>query len=236
MTEIGLSESERLADLPAAEILRWAWEQFPAGTLAVSSSFQTQSVPLLHLIATTVPELPVLFVDTGYHFPETLHFRDRLVSDWGLRLRVLRAAPESALETRQPLYLTNPDLCCEIRKVQPVQQAMTEYRGWISGIRRDQSATRAEARVIEAALGGLVRIHPLLAWTHADVTRYMAEHQLPAHPLRARGYTSIGCLPCTRPPIVGGDLRSGRWQGQGKTECGLHTTLRGSPKGTTSDE
>ena len=220
----------RLAEISACELLRWGRDRFPDGTVAVSSSFQTQSVPLLHLVAATAPELPVLFVDTGYHFPETLRFRDQLAEEFGLNLRVLKITAESGVRSVEAPYRTNPDLCCEVRKVQPVQQAMREYRGWISGIRRDQSSTRAAAQVVEESDRGLVRIHPLLEWTHADIMRHIRKYNLPSHPLTARGYTSIGCLPCTRLPTVPDDPRSGRWQGHTKTECGLHTKLRGSTR------
>lgn len=221
-----------LQHAPPQTILEWAAARFP-GEIAVSSSFQTQGVPLLHIIATRVPDLPVLFVDTGYHFPETIAFRDHLVKQWNLNLVVLKGDPSHGSETGQggqPLYLTDPDLCCEIRKVVPVREAMRRYRAWISGIRRDQSSVRAQAEVVEVSAEGRMRIHPMLEWTQADVDRYMAEHDLPRHPLTDRGYTSIGCAPCTCPPLRGADPRSGRWQGTGKTECGLHTHLRDLPK------
>ena len=208
------------------EVLRWAWQTFPGG-IAVSSSFQTQSVPLLHMIASTVPQLPVLFLDTGYHFPETLAFRDRLARIWGLNLVVLKA--ESAMDESAaggPLYLSDPDMCCHLRKVVPMRQAIAGYRAWISGIRRDQAASRAAAGVVESLGEGRVRIHPMLHWSHSEVQHYIVANGLPEHPLGALGYTSIGCAPCTRPPDPGGDPRSGRWAGSGKTECGLHTTLR----------
>jgi phosphoadenosine phosphosulfate reductase len=185
------------------------------------------------MIATIVPDLPVLFVDTGYHFPETIAFRDQLVDMWNLAVVVLKndaAFGAESMQNGQPLYLTNPDLCCEIRKVTPMRKAMHRYQAWISGIRRDQSNARAQADVIEVTTEGRTRIHPLLEWTQADVDRYMILHDLPKHPLMERGYTSIGCAPCTCPPLRGGDSRSGRWQGTGKTECGLHTHLRGVSK------
>jgi phosphoadenosine phosphosulfate reductase len=223
-----------LADASPQEILTWAASSF-YGDIAVSSSFQTQSVPLLHMIATTAPNLPILFIDTGYHFPETIAFRDHLARRWDLRLEILKANPilgDSAPPGGQPLYMTNPDLCCDTHKVAPLREAMRRYPVLVSGIRRDQSEVRAEAQVVEATGAERVRIHPLLDWTHADVARYAKTHNLPQHPLTVRGYTSIGCLPCTRPPAIGADLRSGRWQGTGKTECGLHTKLRDLSKGT----
>lgn len=217
-----------LAKAPTDEVLRWAVRTFP-DDIAMSSSFQTQSVPLLHMVAITVPQLPVLFLDTGYHFPETIAFRDHLVRIWDLNLVVLKgdAGPAEGLDSSgSPLYLTNPDMCCNLRKVVPMRQAVVAYRGWISGIRRDQAQSRANAQVVEAVAERRCRIHPMLDWTHDDVNHYIAAHELPEHPLSAIGYASIGCAPCTRPPLPGGDLRSGRWVGSGKTECGLHTILR----------
>jgi phosphoadenosine phosphosulfate reductase len=139
---------------------------------------------------------------------------------------------EASTSGGTPLYLTNPDLCCDLRKVAPMRAAMNRYRALVSGIRRDQSKVRAQARFLEETGFGLVRIHPLLDWTKDNVEHYLTKHDLPRHPLTSLGYTSIGCLPCTRPPAVGGDLRSGRWQDTGKTECGLHTKLRSLPQGS----
>lgn len=201
-----------------------------AGAVAVSSSFQTQSLPLLHLVSRLESPLDVIFIDTGFHFPETLAFRDQLVALLGLQVRVVRAEDAGIVEARAPLYRTNPDLCCQVHKVQPVLTAMKDYRAWVSGIRRDQTPTRAKVQPVEEGTDELIRIHPMLDWTHADIEAYIAANGLPRHPLEARGYTSIGCKPCTRPPVVGGDLRSGRWQGTGKTECGLHTCLRPATK------
>lgn len=212
----------------AVRTIRLAAQSF-YDLIAVSTSFQTQSLPLLHLISRHLSSAKVLFVDTGYHFPETLAFRNQVVEMLSLNLRVVRAdegATSDLNSAREPLYRTNPDLCCELNKIQPVRAAMGEYRAWISGIRRDQSAVRAQAREIEKTTEGITRIHPMLDWTQADIEAYIREHNLPRHPLDARGYTSIGCRPCTRPPLIGGDLRSGRWAGTGKTECGLHTQLR----------
>lgn len=212
------------------EVLKWALKAFP-DEIAMSSSFQSQSLPLLHIVANTLPQLPILFLDTGYHFPDTIAYRDHLTQIWDLNLVILRAEPgqdDSVHQGSRPLYLTNPDLCCSLHKVAPMRSAVARYRAWISGIRRDQAASRANARVVEVMEDRRIRIHPMLNWTQQDIQRYIEEHKLPEHPLSARGYTSIGCAPCTRPPLPGGDLRSGRWTGTGKTECGLHSTLRDS--------
>jgi phosphoadenosine phosphosulfate reductase len=219
---------ELFADQPPEEILQRAAAAFP-GKVALSSSFQTQSVPLLHLLSRFAPEIPVLFLDTGYHFPETLAFRDRLVREWGLRLEVLRAAMPLVEVTRRygpDLFRSDPDLCCEIHKVEPMRRAVRGLEAWISGIRRDQTAVRQNAQIVEAAPGGLMRIHPLLNWTERDVWSYMHRYDLPSHPLFEQGYESVGCAPCTAPVQIGDGARSGRWQGTNKAECGLHTDLR----------
>lgn len=210
------------------DVIRWAVSSF-GSAVAMSCSFQSQSLPLLHMVSAIAPRLPVIFLDTGYHFPETLAFRDRLVAEWGLNLQVARALPQAV--SRQPstteLYLRDPDRCCMINKVEPMQRAMQGLRAWISGIRRDQSDLRANVGVVEDGANGLIRVHPLAAWTGRDIWKYIHDHDLPEHPLVAKGYLSVGCAPCTRPAGPGGE-RAGRWQGTDKTECGLHTVLRPS--------
>lgn len=194
----------------------------------MSSSFQGQSLPLLHIVSRVAPRIPVIFLDTGFHFPETLAFRDRLVREWGLNLRVVRRTPEAGEDPRRyaRLHAVDPDLCCRLNKVEPMQRALAGQTAWLSGIRRDQSPARASVRVVETAADGLVRVHPMAAWTAADVWRYVHQHALPDHPLVARGYLSVGCAPCTTPVQLGGSERDGRWAGRQKTECGLHTDLR----------
>lgn len=232
----------KLSGAPPEEILAWASATF--GDLAMTSSFQTQSMPLLHIISKVTPGVPVLFLETGYHFPETLSFRDQVVDRLGLNLRVLRgdkSAEYAAQEGSRPLHGTDPDTCCHINKVAPLNAALASYAAWITGIRRDQSDDRSDAKVIEDA-GDIVRVHPMVDWTRDDVEAYIDEHNLPRHPLSDEGYKSIGCQPCTRPP-TGDDSRSGRWADSDKDECGLHTTLRstgqietGSADGDTTEE
>ncbi|MCD4687396.1 MAG: phosphoadenylyl-sulfate reductase [Anaerolineae bacterium] len=208
-----------------ARIITWAAKHYmPA--LAATSSFQTQSVALLHIISQVAPQTPVLFLDTGYHFPETLAYRDQLMTGFGLTLRVVRPAIDQAEQMQQhgdALYRRDPDLCCHINKVEPLQRALRDLGAWISGIRRDQTANRATAEPIEVLPDGRVKINPLVAWTHKDLWRYINRHDLPAHPLFSQGYLSVGCAPCTQPVSAGQDERAGRWSGSGKTECGLHT-------------
>lgn len=208
------------------EIIRWAVETFWPD-IGMTSSFQTQSVPLLHMIAQVAPQLPVFFLDTGFHFSETLAFRDQLVQELGLNVQTL--TPEIGHETFQKtygyLYRTDPDLCCHINKVEPLQQAMRGLKAWISGIRRDQTAERRQVPIVSRQADGLYKIAPLATWSRKEVWQYLHDHNLPEHPLLRQGYLSIGCAPCTRPVGEGQDERAGRWAGQEKTECGLHLPL-----------
>ncbi|WP_456428588.1 phosphoadenylyl-sulfate reductase [Rhodocaloribacter sp.] len=215
-------------------ILGWAWRTF-GPEIAATSSFQTQSVPLLHMIARVAPEMPVFFLDTGFHFAETLAFRDRLRERFGLN--VVALTPEDGHEAFRrrhgDLYRRDPDLCCFINKVEPLERAMKGMRAWISGIRRDQTLHRAATPIVSLGPEGRVKVCPLAGWTRRDVWRYLHDHELPEHPLLKKGYLSIGCAPCTQPVADGADERAGRWAGREKTECGLHLTEK-RPMKTTS--
>ena len=209
------------------EIITWAVDTFWP-QVAMSSSFQTQSVPLLHMVSRINRNLLIFFIDTGYHFWETATFREKLASDW--QLNVLDLYRDSrwdvfAKQYTRTLPLDDPNLCCYLHKVMPLQKAMKDMLAWISGIRRDQTNTRANAKILELQSNGLLKINPMLNWTKADVQRYMEEHNLPSHPLLEKGYRSVGCAPCTVAIGAGDDDRAGRWQGHGKTECGLHTQM-----------
>jgi phosphoadenosine phosphosulfate reductase len=231
MLNFSQAELDRLASEMESQtpqqIVTWAVETF-SPQIAVSSSFQTQSVPLLHMVSRIDPEMLIFFLDTGFHFWETLIFREQLQRELGLRIQNLyvdRQWKNFLDRFGRNLYDQDPDLCCYLRKVQPMQKAMTTVRAWISGIRRDQTANRRSARILELERDGLVKINPLLNWTREDVRAYMKEHDLPAHPLLEKGYRSIGCKPCTRAVAQDEDERAGRWSGKGKTECGLHTEM-----------
>lgn len=225
------SEIRRLAEefenKSPQEILEWALNEY-GDDIAMSSSFQTQSMPLLHMATRIKPDLRVFFLDTGYHFWETLIFCVRVASDWNLNVVDLNRDSRWDVFVRQRLRnlpLDDPNLCCFIHKVQPMQKAVSGLRAWITGIRRDQTPERAGAKILELQDDGLLKVNPLLNWTKADVTHYIEEHHLPKHPLLDKGYRSIGCAPCT---IAIGDSdseRAGRWAGRGKTECGLHTEM-----------
>jgi phosphoadenosine phosphosulfate reductase len=226
----------RFATASPQAILTWAWETFGPEEVAASSSFQTQSVPLLHIIAQTRPQMPVLFIDTGFHFPETLAFRDRLQARWDLNIHVVRPAISKGELFRkygEGLYRHDPDLCCYINKVRPMQEALKSFRAWIAGVRRDQTKNRQGLEVVIRQTSDLLKIHPLLNWTEEQIAAYREAHELPVHPLYYQGYPSVGCAPCTRPVFSatatadGGDdndARAGRWAGSDKekTECGLH--------------
>lgn len=216
----------RLEISPPQEILSWAWDTF-GPKIAATSSFQTQSVPLLHIIAQSAPQLPVLFLDTGFHFPETLAFRDRLIREFGLNVKVLTAEMGYDEFRRQygELYRRVPDMCCYINKVEPLQRAMRGLDAWISGIRRDQTMNRGTTPIVARQADGVYKICPLAMWTRRDIWQYLHDHNLPEHPLLAQGYLSIGCAPCTQPIGEEEGERAGRWPSHGKTECGLHTIL-----------
>jgi phosphoadenosine phosphosulfate reductase len=219
--------SEEFETKTPQEIIQWAMDIFWP-QVAMSSSFQTQSVPLLHMVSQINRNLLIFFIDTGYHFWETAIFREQLASEWHLNVLDLYRDTRWDLYARQntrTLPLADPNLCCYIHKVQPMQKAMKDMLAWISGIRRDQTAVRAKAKILELQDDGLLKINPLLNWTKADVKRYMEENSLPSHPLLEKGYRSVGCAPCTVAIGLNDDERAGRWQGRGKTECGLHTDM-----------
>lgn len=222
-----LSLNERFERQSPDEILRWTWETF-GSKAAASSSFQPQGLPLLHLIARVCPEMPIIFLDTGFHFPETLTFRDEMTEHLKLNLVVVRPIIEqSELVARygQGLYRRDPDLCCYINKVEPMQRAVADLQAWVSGVRRDQTAHRQQLSILEPQATGLLKVHPILNWTKKEVWQYTDAYNLPSHPLFTQGYLSIGCAPCTRPVFSGEDEREGRWAGMNKTECGLHLDL-----------
>ena len=205
-------------------VLYWAWHEF-APDIAATSSFQTQSLPLLHMISTTVPALPVCFLDTGFHFSETLAFRDALMARFGIKVKTLTPVMGHMDFRRKhgDLYRSNPDLCCYLNKVEPWQRMKSGLTAWISGIRRDQTDPRRDTPIVSQTRDGKYKVCPLATWTEREIWRYINQHDLPVHPLFSQGYLSIGCAPCTAPVGDGEDARAGRWAGQRKTECGLHT-------------
>jgi phosphoadenosine phosphosulfate reductase len=198
---------------------------FP-GRIAIVSSFGADSAVLLHMVAEIDSTTPVLFIDTKLLLPETLVYRDEVVARLGLS-NVITIEPEPSLVAEEDpenfLWSSNPDRCCEIRKVLPLAQALRAYDAWISGRKRFQAHTRSNLALFEAE-GPRTKINPLADWTAAQIASYLKGHGLRPHPLVAKGYTSIGCIPCTSPVEPGEDARAGRWRGRGKIECGLHTS------------
>ncbi len=203
-----------------------AGELFP-GRAALVSSFGADSAVLLHIVAEVDRDLPVVFLDTGRLFAETLEYRTQLTTMLGLGdVRTVTPDPErlAGSDPHRALWMTNPDLCCHIRKTEPLQRALEGFDAWFTGRKRFQNAQRATLRLFEAD-GERIKVNPLASWSIVDLKAYMAEHGLPEHPLVAKGYPSIGCVPCTSRVAVGEDLRAGRWRGLDKTECGIHMPL-----------
>lgn len=221
--------NERFEKAQPEEILRWAIDEF-SPNIALTSSFQTESVVLLHMASKVDPNTKIFFLETGWHFKETIDFKDEIVKRLKLtNVADLKADQKTREEFNQKTgnkpYEVNPDYCCQINKVDPLDQALKGLDAWISGIRRSQSKTRKDVSIVEE-YQGLFKINPLANVTSGDIWWYLKEHQLPKHPLFDKGYLSIGCWPCTRPVQAGDDERSGRWAGTEKTECGIHTFLK----------
>lgn len=214
----------RFGALEPHEVIALARDRFGAENIAAISSFGADSAALLHMIAQVDPALPVVFLDTGKHFGETLAYRDLLAEDLGLAdIRVV-TPQEAALERVDPggtLHKRDTDACCAVRKVEPMARAVAPFKAWFTGRKRFQAATRAAMPVFEA-VGPRIRINPLARWGTGELAAYMRRHDLRENPLVAYGYLSIGCFPCTEPAKPGEDARSGRWAGGAKTECGIH--------------
>ena len=227
-------EHDRLADLaawagrefdgaPAAEILAWASLEF-GSSWCVASSMADAVVP--HLASVAQPGVDVIFLDTGYHFVETIGTRDAVAATLPVTLKSI--TPELTVAEQdnvygKDLFARDPDKCCSMRKVAPLGQALAPYSAWVSGLRRDESLSRADAPVVDwDAHRGLVKINPIANWTDDDVDAYILANSILVNPLLSDGYGSVGCEPCTQRVEVGADSRSGRWAGFGKVECGLH--------------
>jgi phosphoadenosine phosphosulfate reductase len=226
MTEADIqSAADSLQHASAPEILRWAVDRFYP-RLTMATAFGAEGLCILHMLAEIEPRVRVFNLDTGYQFPETLELREKIKDRYGIEVEFVRAeqsVPEYEAEHGGPLYLHRPDQCCYDRKIVPLRRAIEGYDAWISAIRKDQTADRGRAAVVQKDRKfGLVKINPLLNWTKSDVWRLILEHNIPYNPLHDQGYPSIGCWPCTAPVGEGQDERAGRWAGTGKKECGLH--------------
>lgn len=230
---------EHLTDLQKAcegldglSLLRALLREGPlAGKTALVSSFGAESVVLLDMVATIDPSTPMIFLDTGKLFPETHVFREEVTELLGLtdvRLAAPSAGRLAQHDVNGDLWQREPDFCCDIRKTEPLDQALDGFAAWITGRKRFQGGTRAALQVVEADTSvDRIKLNPLARWSPEDVERYRILRDLPAHPLVAKGYRSIGCAPCTRPTKEGENPRAGRWWGLDKTECGIHQPASG---------
>jgi len=226
-TKLDLADANRrLNDATPQEILRWAVDNF-FPRLTMATAFGPEGCVILHMLSEIEPRVRVFNLDTGYQFAETLKLRDRIAERYHISVELVGAAdPVAEYEASHggPVYPSNPDRCCHDRKIVPLTRAIVGYDAWISAIRADQSAHRARADVVGwDAKFGLVKLNPLLRWTHRDVWAFIMANDVPYNPLHDQGYPSIGCWPCTRAVAAGQDERAGRWAGQAKTECGLHS-------------
>ena len=213
----------RLRDARPQEILRAAIEQY-GDKLALVSSFGAESAVLLHMVAQIKPDMPILFLDTGMLFGQTLDYRQQLAARLGLTdVRDLRPQYQDIAvhDPSADLWKTDTDACCNIRKVLPLDRALAGFDGWITGRKRFQGGDRLRLKVVEQG-EKQIKFNPLANWSKEQLDAYIAEHDLPVHPLVAFGYPSIGCWPCTQPVEDGQDERAGRWAGSQKTECGIH--------------
>lgn len=206
--------NEEFERLPASKIVQWAVDRF--GPHLCLTASMTDAV-LIDLAMKVNPAIEVVFIDTGYHFPETLETVERVRRHYGLNLRIMTVAHHA-----DELWKVDPENCCSAVKVGQLDRALTGKAAWMSGLRRNEADTRAAAPIIGHDLRGLIKINPLATWTDADIWGYIDEHHIIYNPLIDQGYLSIGCMPCTEPVEAGEDTRSGRWAGRDKTECGIH--------------
>lgn len=225
-------QAERVAALnaryrhhSATAVLEGALNDPEAGRISLVSSFGAESVVLLHLVSVIDHSTPVLFIDTQMLFPETLEYQAEMAERLNLTdVRVIKASDSDLMcvDPTNDLNQHDTDACCNLRKTEPLQRALSQFDGWITGRKRFQGATRNTLEFFEADGPHRIKVNPLAHWMPDDVRAYMEENRLPRHPLVSRGYPSIGCAPCTSPVGPGEDPRAGRWRGQDKTECGIH--------------
>ncbi|MEH2479364.1 phosphoadenosine phosphosulfate reductase [Nitrobacteraceae bacterium AZCC 2146] len=215
-----------LANASPAEVIAAALREVGRDRLAVVSSFGTESAALLKVMADVDPAIPVVFLDTGWLFEETLAYRDTLIATLGLRdVRSIKPLEETLQrdDPERDLWFSDPDACCRIRKVEPLARALAPFSGWINGRKRFQGGARAAIPVVEAD-GTRLKFNPFANVSREDIELIYASAQLPPHPLAASGFLSVGCMPCTSRTAPDEDQRAGRWRGKAKTECGIHTT------------
>ena len=212
-----------------ADILRWAFEQSGFERIAIASAFQAEGTAVIHMATAIRPDVPILFLETGFQFAETLAFKEQLTDQLGLNVVDLYGeytVARQSEELGERLYERDPERCCDLNKVQPMFQALRDLDAWVTAFRRDSSPTRANAPFVEQYElepgRWIVKVNPMANWTHDQVWDYLREHDLPHNPLYDLGYTSIGCAPCTRLRFEGEPERAGRWAGRAKWECGIH--------------
>jgi phosphoadenosine phosphosulfate reductase len=232
MTE-KISSIQAVAESWSAEqVLRWAFAEF-GRDVAISSAFGVEGVTLIDIASRIRPDFRLFTIDTEFLFPETYGLMDRIEARYGIRVEKVYSLLSPEEQERQlgaALWSRNPDQCCNLRKVEPLRRKLTELRAWITGIRRDQTSSRAHARKIEwDATFGLVKINPIVDWTSGQIWQYVVEQNVPYNPLHDQDFPSIGCTHCTRAIRSGEDPRAGRWSGFTKTECGLHVINPLSP-------
>jgi phosphoadenosine phosphosulfate reductase len=223
------SLNQKFEDAYPLDILRWAFDQSGLERVAIASAFQAEGTVVMHLATTIRPDVPILFLETGYQFAETLAFKEQLTERFGLNVVDLvgdYTVEQQAAALGPRLYERDPELCCELNKVRPMFDALREVDAWITAFRRESSPTRASAPFVEQYElepdRWIVKVNPMAAWTKQEVWRYLREHDLPHNPLYDLGYASIGCAPCTRMQFPGEPERAGRWAGLSKWECGIH--------------
>jgi phosphoadenosine phosphosulfate reductase len=206
--------SKEFETAPAGKVIRWAVDQFGDG-LVLAASFE--DIVLVDLVTKVAPGIEVIFLDTEAHFSETLEFVEQIRARYDLNLTVTKPGPEAAA------HPCGSEQCCQFRKVAPLKRAVEGNQAWMTSLKRVDGPTRADAPIVSwDDAFGLVKINPLATWTNDDIASYLADHDLPVHPLVSKGYLSIGCAPTTRPVAEGEDPRAGRWSGLDKSECGLH--------------
>jgi phosphoadenosine phosphosulfate reductase len=223
MERLASRAAEELAGAPAEDVVRWATDTF--GDRICITSSMTDAV-IVHLVSRVRDGVDVIFLDTGYHFAETIGTRDAVSAVYPVN--VINVVPEQTVAEQDEqmgprLYSRNPDLCCYLRKVVPLERALESYDAWITGVRREETDARSDTGVVQwDARREMVKVNPIVGWTQEQVDAYIAEHGVLVNPLVGDGYPSIGCATCTVRVQAGADARSGRWAGTGKTECGIH--------------
>jgi phosphoadenosine phosphosulfate reductase len=224
LERLAAEAADALAGASAEDVIKWAAETF--GSRVCITSSMTDAV-IIHLTSQQIPGIDVLFLDTGYHFPETIGTRDAVSAVYPVNL--VNVTPpttvaEQDAELGPRLYSRNPDLCCYLRKVVPLEQALGPYDAWITGVRREETDARSDTKVVQwDPRREMVKINPIVEWSQPEVEEYIAKNGVLVNPLVYDGYPSIGCRTCTSKVEAGADPRSGRWAGTAKTECGIHT-------------